>query len=169
MTNLNIRGLQPFILDDIHMEIFGLWVRFDARWDVLNIDGQHSSSGVLSQQPFSGSGNANVVVRNFRVFGIVSMNTIPGNFLNLREIRFTIEAGDVRAELGGLSASVNAAVNSALLPTLRLPETQAAINARVNENVLPFANSILNTMTMPDLIFLMSQRASNPPPRRCFL
>ncbi|KAG5675410.1 hypothetical protein PVAND_005318 [Polypedilum vanderplanki] len=170
LSNVVVHGLQQFFLHEVRLEVIGLWMRIDFSVDILNVNGMHDTTLFFNNAATAGRGRFQSVVRNFRMTGNFAMNTIqPGNFLNIRAIQTLISFGSINVQMEGLDSTINSILNSHLPALINDPATQQRINDEVSEVMLPIMNSVFNTMTMPDLVQFMSNRATNPPPQRCFI
>jgi hypothetical protein len=121
----------------------------------LRVNGIHDTRGLLSSNPFSGRGLFNAEVRNFRFVGTFQLNTIAGNFLNVRSMQSTITMDAIFVHLDGFGAqtgTINAVLNANLLAHIRRPETQARLNDRMTTIILPLLNGAFNQLTMTDLV-----------------
>jgi hypothetical protein len=172
MRNADITGQHNFCFDSFNFATLGMIMNFTMNIPTMRIVGLHQTETEIVQGvPIRGNGAITMDINNIRVNIVAQLNTLPGGFLNVREMRTGVVVGTVNARLTGFGSVLTDGTISRLVSSAApgmVSQSQDQIDAQVRASLMPALNLFLNRQTMASLVTLMAGRVQNPPPRRCF-
>ncbi|CAO1424435.1 unnamed protein product [Diamesa hyperborea] len=168
-----VHGNENFIINDINFSLSTLRVDFDLSFPQIRINAQHTTQAVIVTERLplavSGAGAMNMITNNVRVTGVAQIRIVAG-FLHLADLNIELSVGSIVSDLQGFPGLTGRTLNRAIESQgpIMLAENQELINNEVRRIGLPLANSVLNRMTLTDLINLLANSAQENTERWCF-
>lgn len=104
-----------------------------------------------------------------RVTGFAQIRIIAG-FLHLTDLQVEVAVASIVSDLQGFAGLTGRTLNRAIESQgpIMLADNQELISNEVRRIGMPLANSVLNTMTLTDLINLLANSAQENTERWCF-
>lgn len=115
------------------------------------------------------STKAFLLFSDVRVTGFAQIRIIAG-FLHLTDLQVEVAVASIVSDLQGFPLLTGRTLNRAIESQgpIMLAENQELISNEVRRIGMPLANSVLNTMTLTDLINLLANSAQENTERWCF-
>lgn len=127
------------------------------------IDGNHATTARIGIIPVQGQGEVQILLNDVEVTGKISLSVIDGGYLNIDSFELEQTVGSTEAHLNGfgvLDTVVSNAVTSALDGIVNT--TLNAFNLMISNVFVPAANSILNTVSLVDVLWALIGAIINP-------
>lgn len=165
--NIIINNLNTFVVEHVNFNLIGLRIQFIFTLEDLPVTGFYSLNGQASAFPFHGNGSFTAIPQLITLSGEAQLNLV-GGYLNLRSFEAKLEVGGVSVHFENLISEsgltqdfLNRVIENMMLEIV--VQQEKFISQTITDIVMPQANSVLNTMTLGDLLDMIAGGGGSEP------